>query len=488
MAVSKFSKVNSLFKTTLTSGLAVSDTSMTLQSVPTGNIQYPNWVVIEPDSANAELIYLPTAPTGTTYTGIVRGVSLSLDTDAATTGIAHAANVDVVMSMTHRQWNDVVAVMQGTSGTGYNTYRIGDELDSDKTIYAHNADATKPYVQYNAALNKWLISNDGVTTYDIAAGGSGVSSGLGVSVTASLVDLNPRTSGGLRNNQGTGSRQADVDPAIVARLDTANTFTAVQTLTAARLQVTTDATASNDAVRYSLLQSFVPGGTIYGTSGEAITAGQGVYVKASDGKLYKTVGTSNESTFSFVGIASTTVGAADLSVGYAPPGHIVQGLAGLTAGSYYFVSDTAGTLATTPGTRFARVGLAVSTTIMMVVAPKYRNSGSQTFTSVTSAAQTVGFYPGKITLAVQNHRGFYTGGSISSTGAGINQHWTGSGSAISAGFAATSGEQWDCKDQNSGTTNSAGSVSAKSATGFTLNETTHVASDTTTIYWLAESL
>ena len=57
-----------------------------------------------------------------------------------------------------------------------------------------------------------------------------------------------------------------------------------------------------------------------GTSGEAITAGQGVYLKASDSKLYKTVGTSDESTFSFVGVAADTVGAADLTVRFAPPG------------------------------------------------------------------------------------------------------------------------------------------------------------------------
>jgi len=270
-------------------------------------------------------------------------------------------------------------------------------------------------------------------------------------------------------------------------IDKARTWGTVQSFTANNAQITSDADSANDAVRLSLMQTEIPKGSLSGTSGEAITAGQGVYIKASDGKLWKTVGSANESTFQFVGIANTTVGAADLTVSYSPPGHQVTGLSGLTAGSFYYVSDTAGTLATTPGTRFARVGIAISTTVMLVTLPYYRNSGSKTFTSVTSAAQTVGFYPGKITLAVQNHRG-NTGGSISSTGAGINQHWTGSGSAVSAGFAATSGEQWDCKDQNSGTTNSAGTVSAKSATGFTLNETTHVASDTTTIYWLAESL
>lgn len=255
MAISKFSKVNSLFKTTLSSGIQITDTTLTLQSVPTGNVQYPNWIVAEPDSANAELIYLPTAPTGNTYSGIIRGVSLSLDTDTLGTGIAHAANVDIVMSFTHRQWNDLVSVMQGTNGTGFNTFRIGDDTTAQKRIYFNTGAVTPPFLEYDTVTGHVLVSNDGVTTFDISAGGSGVTSGLGVSVVASLVNLDPRTSGGLRNNQGTGSRQADVDPTIVARLDTANTWTGIQSLTAANAQITTPPSGANDAVNKTYADS-----------------------------------------------------------------------------------------------------------------------------------------------------------------------------------------------------------------------------------------
>jgi len=284
-------------------------------------------MVIEPDSANREIVYLPTAPSGTTYSGVVRGISLTADSDSAGTGIAHAANVDVVMSLTHRDWNDIVAWIQGTNGSGYNNFRVGDETDSDITIYAQNADGTKPYVQYNASTNKWLISNDGVSTFDITAGGSGLTRGLGVNVVASAITLDVRTSGGLRNNQGTGSQQCDVDPTIVARLDTANTWTATQTHSAAVTHNSTVTVTAGLGTIYvptptdpgmAVNRGYIDGS---GTSGEAITAGQAVYVKASDGKLYKTdADLGDESTFSFIGFAVTTVAGADLTVYYVTPG------------------------------------------------------------------------------------------------------------------------------------------------------------------------
>lgn len=478
MAISKLPRVNSLFKTTLAQGITSSATAMTLQAVPSGSIDYPNWMVIEPDSANAEIVYLPTAPSGTTYSGIIRGISRTADTDTLGTGIGHAANVDVLLAPTHRHLNDIILALKGTNGTGSNDFRIGDELDSNKTIYAQNADGSKPFVRYDYLQNKWLISNDGVATFDISAGGSGLTRGLGVDIQASSILLDIRTSGGLRNNQGTGSQQADVDPTIVARLDTANTWAAIQSLTAARAQITTDASGSNDAVRYSqmtsLIASSVSAGACTGTSGEAITAGQAVYLKASDGKIWKAVGTSDEPTYSFIGIALTTVGAADLTVSFAPPGHIVTGLAGLTAGSAYYITDTAGTLSTTPGTRYAKVGRALSTTVMQVKEPKHVVSGS--FTGNRDTANlivTTGFRPVRILFF-----GYFPGQGIlafgDDTGNGVNIP---GGTGVSgSGLLAPNGSGGGVSI----------SVASRDATSFTIdfgsNDTT-----TCTFYYIAFS-
>ncbi|MDD5726800.1 MAG: hypothetical protein PHC53_05375 [Patescibacteria group bacterium] len=110
-----FKKVVSFFKTTLAQGMSSSQTTMTLNAIPAGNIEYPNWFVIEPNSANEELVYCPTAPTVKTFSGVVRGVDPTLDTDAAGTGVAHAGNVDVIMAPTHRQHNSLVEVLMGVS-------------------------------------------------------------------------------------------------------------------------------------------------------------------------------------------------------------------------------------------------------------------------------------------------------------------------------------------------------------------------------------
>lgn len=480
MAISKFAKKNSLFKTTLSSGMQVSDTTMTLQTVPTGNVQYPNWFVVEPDSANAEIVYVPSDPSGTTYSSIIRFVSRSLDTDAAGTGIAHAANVDVVMPMTHRDWNDLVSVMQGTNGTGYNNFRVGDETASDIKFYAQNAMGSKPFIVYQQSTGKWLISNDGVSTYDISAGGSGLTRGPGVDIVASAITLDVRSSGGLRNNQGTGSQQCDVDPAIVARLDTANTWAAVQSVSADNLQITSDPDSANDAVRSSYLAAEVPKGAVQGTSGEAITAGQGVYLKASDGKLWKTDSDADESTFSFVGIALTTVAGADLAVEYAPPGHVVSGLTGLTSGSYYFITGTAGTLGTTPGTRFARVGFAISTTQMQVVLPKYVVKSSFSVSSTGDTSVTLGFYPAVIRIrASVNVNGIMSIGDDSNTCV-----YTATGS-IDIGGSRSASLAANCK--LSGSAFFTGTVSAKSATGFTWN-TASWSTHTAYVQYEAESL
>jgi len=194
-------------------------------------------------------------------------------------------------------------------------------------------------------------------------------------------------------------------------------------------QFTATSSGSADANKVAVLGSAGTVATgffaLTGTSGEAITAGDGLYVKASDSKLYKTDADADESTFSFVGIAMDTVGAADLTLRYAPPGHVVSGLAGLTAGSPYYITGTAGTLGTTPGSRFARVARALSTTSLQVEQPKYVRKGVIQLDSgvapndVTTVA--LGFYPASLQFSVVNSNaliGNESGAAISLGGFG----------------------------------------------------------------------
>ena len=262
----------------------------------------------------------------------------------------------------------------------------------------------------------------------------------------------------------------------------ARTWSGIQSFTAANAQITTDPSASSDAVRLSYLTAaLATAGVLTGTSGEAITAGQGLYLKASDNKLYKTVGTGDESTFSFVGVANSTVAAADLSVTYMPAGGLVTGLAGLTAGRYYFISDTVGTLATTPGTRFARVAIAVSTTALLVTVPKFYAQGFVNITGTTTSVITTGFYPATIKIMAG-----YIGDSVS-IGDGDNRCiYTYRSTTAVVDTNLDTGAAWRVY-RAAGPNSGSGTVSARSATGFTLSQT-FAFGGITNIAWEAESL
>ncbi len=262
-------------------------------------------------------------------------------------------------------------------------------------------------------------------------------------------------------------------------LNSARTWTAVQTLTADNLQVTTDADSANDAIRLSLLQEYVYNNEYSLTSGEAFSVGNALYVKASDGRLYKTAGTSDESTYSFVGIALEAASASGQVKKYARPGGIVTGLTSLTAGSYYFVSDTAGAIATTPGTRYAKVGQALSTTVLRVTEPKFIRYGSQVVDSVAAFSQTTGFYPMYVSCRAV--------GGTQGTSEGDDRNICVFVSATSgAGIVGSNATAYFVREVT-GTVINAGSITSKTQGGFTLNNTTNNSGAPSTIYWTAWS-
>ena len=102
------------------------------------------------------------------------------------------------------------------------------------------------------------------------------------------------------------------------------------------------------------------------TYGETITAGQAVYLKASDGKVYKAAANVRAAVEAFVGIAYVSGIANDVNR-ILGPGKIVPSLSGLTAGANIYLSDTAGALSTTPGTFSLLLGSAISTTAILLV-------------------------------------------------------------------------------------------------------------------------
>lgn len=104
------------------------------------------------------------------------------------------------------------------------------------------------------------------------------------------------------------------------------------------------------------------GDTIIASDGEAITFGQAVYIKASDGKLYKADATTNYGT---------------VGLWVAPGTVLVRGIIrddswAFTVGASVYLSTTAGDLSSsspTGGNLSVRVGLAVTATILDAVFP-----------------------------------------------------------------------------------------------------------------------
>lgn len=109
---------------------------------------------------------------------------------------------------------------------------------------------------------------------------------------------------------------------------------------------------------------------IQGVAGEAIGAGQGVYL--SDGSGGKTAGLwylwdadfTYASTLPEIGMATAAI--ASLSTGTIRLGGQVTGLSGLTVGTSYYISATAGALTATPPANQRFVGTADSTTTLVL--------------------------------------------------------------------------------------------------------------------------
>jgi hypothetical protein len=74
-------------------------------------------------------------------------------------------DIDTLDASSHTQNTD--------TGTTANTFSIGDNLDTDKTIEFDNGDANNPSIRFNATSNALEFANDGVTFQEFGSGGGG---------------------------------------------------------------------------------------------------------------------------------------------------------------------------------------------------------------------------------------------------------------------------------------------------------------------------
>jgi len=81
MSVAKFTKVESMFRTTLAAGITSTQTTIVLNTAPGNLTEFPQWIVIEPLSSNYEIVYVPADDGSATLTNCVRGINPNSDAD-----------------------------------------------------------------------------------------------------------------------------------------------------------------------------------------------------------------------------------------------------------------------------------------------------------------------------------------------------------------------------------------------------------------------
>lgn len=446
-------KVLANFTTSLASKITSSAASMTLSisTDPDGTTLAGQYIVTVDEGTSVEEHMLVTLA-GATATIDTRGLSkVDMSTSVSGNKFPHdrGAEVKITNAVLVRVINELNGVtstsaMVGTTGTAW---RIGNGTDQDAFVYAQNADANKPFVKYDKTLNKWLISNDGTTTYDIAAGGSGLTAGSGIAVAASAISTKLNASGLLSASLGSGSDElgliTDISAALAGTSGTPSAGNKFVTASDVSVTATTSAivrSGTDGTITNWLNSNFVLGESINGSSTPKsvfISDGTG---GLTAGRLYLSSSTNvaqHAAAFNGFVKASDVVGA---TVPLFADG-IVSGFSGLSPGLKYYVSGTQGAVTATPSaTAVVSVGYAASATQLLIVPETRtiigfgsRSGGSSGTQSITG----IGGRPKVIKITAQN--GYTTGGGA---------YWTGWSQGIATNVSNERCIYWYSSDTN----------------------------------------
>lgn len=185
----------SFYETSLSSAITAGQTTIGVVTAPNETSGY---LVIEPKSTNREIIKY-TGVTGTTLTGVSRGLAEYGSDDSAGTGKAHNAGATIANTDVHYYFSQYYNFLTGTSASGYNTMKIGDEGTCSATDRVWQVPLSSYTPFWGLSANgTMVVSEDGLTSYVISAGGSGLAAGDGIAITAGTINTDLLSSGGLR--------------------------------------------------------------------------------------------------------------------------------------------------------------------------------------------------------------------------------------------------------------------------------------------------
>ena len=160
-------------------------------SIRYGSGEYKNYV---------EIVKVTAIATDKKTLTVVRGIDPSGDDfDTGTASLAKIIPQDSIVEMAFipQYMEQINNVITGSIATGGTALKLGDETDSDIYIYAYNADTNKPFIEYDKTNNKWIFSNDGVSSTDVGGGTGTITAGDGIDIAAGVVSTDLATNGGL---------------------------------------------------------------------------------------------------------------------------------------------------------------------------------------------------------------------------------------------------------------------------------------------------
>lgn len=190
----------SFYSTTLASAITASQNTIPVTTAPTITSGY---LVLEAGNSTNREIILYTGVSGTTLTGVTRGLSTTASAPTAGTGKAHAAGVDISNRDVHYYFSQYYDFLVGVSATGSNAMRIGDgnTISASNRLWYAQTSSLSAFWGLSAS-GQMVVSEDGVTSYVISAGGSGVTAGTSIDITAGAVSVTKLSTGGLTTSAG----------------------------------------------------------------------------------------------------------------------------------------------------------------------------------------------------------------------------------------------------------------------------------------------
>ena len=263
-------------------------------------------------------------------------------------------------------------------------------------------------------------------------------------------------------------------------------------------EIEKDVTPGDDAGRVVKLEADGRLGVFFTRNGAIVDAGETIngatspvpiYISKADGEAYACdANDTNKYKFASFAISNSTDGNPIKVQGSG----VVSGFSGLSTGEKYYVQDTAGTIGTTPGTMEILVGVAISSTQLLIQKGRRNAHGtvsqSDTGTGPFTHAITLGFRPSLIRIrafaedSAANDVVMHSVGSWrNGTYAEVHAVGNGSTSVLGTGSSGIV----NLVNVN-GTTNWTATITSVTDTGFTISLTEVGTLNPINLHWEAE--